>query len=251
MAEVNNKHKRKGRKNNRKRFLCFFGSCFGISSKVSADHGGRKSVKDSNEYNSLGEKAVNDQRLTSLSSEIKSSNGEILVIEEAEAHHQDDETIMLLDPPPTAHQVLINPKSKNLDESADVETPVEDNNVGQERRCKTTTKLSHVVPLPLPRPKKEKPTTDGGSESKNGNKLIMAAEFDSVVGALIIMVTLIVMLIWGKICATICAAAWIYFFPRFRANINKSYIIKHKYDRDLVNFDSLGVQEKGGFTRII
>ncbi|KAL7132171.1 hypothetical protein ABFS83_12G054100 [Erythranthe nasuta] len=251
MAEVNNKHKRKGRKNNRKRFLCFFGSCFGISSKVSADHGGRKLVKDSNEYNSLGEKAVpfmNDQRLT-LSSEIECSNGEIIVIEEA--HHQDDETIMLLDPPPTAHQVLINPKSKNLDESGDIEeTPVEDNNIGEERGCKTT-KLSHAVTLPLPKPKKEKPTTDGGSKSKNGNELIMATEFDSVVGALIIMVTLVVMLIWGKICATLCAAAWFYFFPRFRANINKSYIIKHKYNRDLVNFDSLGVQEKGGFTRII
>ncbi|KAL7149720.1 hypothetical protein ABFS83_05G059800 [Erythranthe nasuta] len=52
----------------------------------------------------------------------------------------------------------------------------------------------------------EKRTSGGGGD-----------EINSIIGALIVSVTLVVMLIWGKLCAVICAALWLYFVPRFRA----------------------------------
>ncbi|OIT37695.1 PREDICTED: uncharacterized protein LOC109240412 [Nicotiana attenuata] len=41
--------------------------------------------------------------------------------------------------------------------------------------------------------------------------------FDYVIGMSILMVTLIIMLFWGKFCAIVCTSAWFYFLPRFRA----------------------------------
>ncbi|KAL8519834.1 hypothetical protein ACS0TY_010683 [Phlomoides rotata] len=40
-------------------------------------------------------------------------------------------------------------------------------------------------------------------------------EIEPIVGAIILMVTLMVMLIWGKMCAILTTAAWFYFLPRF------------------------------------
>ncbi|KAH0692398.1 hypothetical protein KY285_019495 [Solanum tuberosum] len=35
-------------------------------------------------------------------------------------------------------------------------------------------------------------------------------------GMSILMVTLLIMLFWGKACAIVCTCAWFYFLPRFR-----------------------------------
>ncbi|EYU35579.1 hypothetical protein MIMGU_mgv1a024348mg [Erythranthe guttata] len=53
-------------------------------------------------------------------------------------------------------------------------------------------------------------------------------EIHSMVGALIVSVTLVVMLIWGKLCAVICAALWLYFVPRFRAEYRNGF---YEFDR--------------------
>ncbi|MCD7446252.1 hypothetical protein HAX54_048450 [Datura stramonium] len=44
--------------------------------------------------------------------------------------------------------------------------------------------------------------------------------FDSVIGMSILMVTLIIMLFWGKFCAILCTSAWFYFLHKLRANNN-------------------------------
>ncbi|KAK3422010.1 hypothetical protein EUGRSUZ_G02576 [Eucalyptus grandis] len=39
---------------------------------------------------------------------------------------------------------------------------------------------------------------------------------DSVVGMSIIMVTLVIMILWGRLCAILCTAVWFYFIPQLR-----------------------------------
>ncbi|XP_039036873.1 uncharacterized protein At5g23160-like [Hibiscus syriacus] len=41
-------------------------------------------------------------------------------------------------------------------------------------------------------------------------------KFEPVMGISIIMVTLIIMAIWGRVCAILCTSACLYIFPRFR-----------------------------------
>ncbi|CAL1374870.1 unnamed protein product [Linum trigynum] len=44
-------------------------------------------------------------------------------------------------------------------------------------------------------------------------------ELDSVVGLSIIAVTLVIMVVWGRFCAIVCTAAWLYFVPRLRTTM--------------------------------
>ncbi|GLT87076.1 hypothetical protein SLE2022_051770 [Rubroshorea leprosula] len=77
-------------------------------------------------------------------------------------------------------------------------------------------KLSHSVSLPSPAPRKWfGPTTLSEVISKElggGNN----EKFDPVMGMSIILVTLIIMLFWGRLCAILCTSAWLYFYPRLR-----------------------------------
>lgn len=40
--------------------------------------------------------------------------------------------------------------------------------------------------------------------------------FDPVIGISIIMLTLMIMLIWGRLCAIICTSTWCYFLPSLK-----------------------------------
>jgi hypothetical protein len=64
-------------------------------------------------------------------------------------------------------------------------------------------KMRHSVSLPIQKQVKEsKAVSDLGS--------------DPMVGVSIIIVTLIIMVLWGRLCAILCTAAWFYLVPRFR-----------------------------------
>ncbi|XAR64019.1 hypothetical protein NMG60_11024212 [Bertholletia excelsa] len=47
------------------------------------------------------------------------------------------------------------------------------------------------------------------------------AKLEPVVGLSILMVTLIIMLVWGRLCAILCTSAWFYFIPLLR-NLNNN-----------------------------
>lgn len=38
--------------------------------------------------------------------------------------------------------------------------------------------------------------------------------FEPVVGLSVVMVTLVIMVLWGRVCAILCTSAWLYFVPR-------------------------------------
>lgn len=53
---------------------------------------------------------------------------------------------------------------------------------------------------------------------------ITARKYEPVVGMSIIMVTLIIMVVWGKLCAILCTSAWFYFLPRLRKSIDSNKV---------------------------
>ncbi|VVB13686.1 unnamed protein product [Arabis nemorensis] len=51
------------------------------------------------------------------------------------------------------------------------------------------------------------------SRAKNWSRV---EKFDPVIGISIIVLTLVIMLVWGRLCAILCTSAWCYFLPRLR-----------------------------------
>ncbi|XP_050231261.1 uncharacterized protein At5g23160 [Mercurialis annua] len=54
-------------------------------------------------------------------------------------------------------------------------------------------------------------------KDRNKETEITGNRFDQVIGMSIVMVTLIIMLFWGRLCAILCTCAWLYFVPVLRA----------------------------------
>ncbi|KAK4373465.1 hypothetical protein RND71_008849 [Anisodus tanguticus] len=81
-------------------------------------------------------------------------------------------------------------------------------------------KLSHSASLPPPKRKKSAAATATGKvndeRSSQRQEQALSDNFDSIIGMSILMVTLLIMLFWGKACAIISTCAWFYFLPRFR-----------------------------------
>ncbi|OIW01875.1 hypothetical protein TanjilG_31057 [Lupinus angustifolius] len=46
--------------------------------------------------------------------------------------------------------------------------------------------------------------------------------YDSVIGISIVMVTMVMMIFWGRLCAIVCTSAWLYFISRSRLNVTKN-----------------------------
>lgn len=71
--------------------------------------------------------------------------------------------------------------------------------------------------------------------ARNGSRV---KKFDPVIGISIIVLTLMIMLVWGRLCAILCTSAWCYFLPRLRdvaalAKRKRSHIDGSAYVPDL------------------
>lgn len=81
---------------------------------------------------------------------------------------------------------------------------------------KTTRVLPHSISLPPPIRPKETPIC-GENKIKSGGE--NEGKLDPIVGMTIMMGTLVIMLIWGKVCAILCTCAWLYMVPRLRRTV--------------------------------
>ncbi|XP_006359305.1 uncharacterized protein At5g23160 [Solanum tuberosum] len=81
-------------------------------------------------------------------------------------------------------------------------------------------KFSHSKSLPPPKQKNpvtgKKVNDDEKSSQRRRERVLSHDNFDSIMGMSILMVTLLIMLFWGKACAIVCTCAWFYFLPRIR-----------------------------------
>ncbi|KAL1565413.1 hypothetical protein AAHA92_07634 [Salvia divinorum] len=197
------------RKRSRCSFLCSFASCFGVSNKVSADHSDRKPV--SGRRPSGGAIPVNDPPETA-----KTPSGEVHDVEQHKEEKKKRKKKMAVS---SADQPIITNERRGIrDESIPIATssivkPAEEQSGTANQASTSQRRLSHSVSLPLPHQEKQNlpppPAAEGG-------------EFDSTVGAVIVSATLVVMVIWGKFWAIVCATAWFYSVPRIRAKMEES-----------------------------
>ncbi|CAN0909103.1 Uncharacterized protein At5g23160 [Linum grandiflorum] len=97
--------------------------------------------------------------------------------------------------------------------------------------------LYRQQPVQLLQPTIVKKKSVGRSGGKDDTKL------DSVVGLSIITVTLVIMVVWGRFCAVVCTAAWLYFIPRLRTTLSAGAEVKVKPDRGKNTTD---LYESGG-----
>ncbi|XP_010454599.1 PREDICTED: uncharacterized protein At5g23160-like [Camelina sativa] len=77
-----------------------------------------------------------------------------------------------------------------------------------------------VGPRSKPRVLREK-SSRVRKESRVGN-------FDPIIGISIIMLTLMIMLMWGRVCAILCTSTWCYFLPRIREAATAVGVAKRK-----------------------
>ncbi|MFS8030928.1 hypothetical protein Hanom_Chr17g01539781 [Helianthus anomalus] len=91
---------------------------------------------------------------------------------------------------------------------------------------KTVTTVRPLVSPPLkplthskhvPPPKQQKHTAGGRVDSGVLHRTPPSKEFDSVIGMSIILVILVILVLWGKLCAILCTSAWLFVAPRLVA----------------------------------
>ncbi|KAI3698646.1 hypothetical protein L2E82_42348 [Cichorium intybus] len=78
--------------------------------------------------------------------------------------------------------------------------------------------LTHSTSSPKEKKTPYAPQTGGGADKGAFDKPPPSAGgFDSVIGMSVILVTLVIMVLWGKLCAILCTSAWFFVAPRLVA----------------------------------
>lgn len=107
-----------------------------------------------------------------------------------------------------------------------------------ENKTPTATNRADITSVPPHREKKTESINvendDGNVGVKNQNKEAL----DSIVGMSIIVVILVLMLIWGKLCAILCTAAWFYMIPRLRTAVDSNVVVNNALESDVLNLNS-------------
>lgn len=109
-------------------------------------------------------------------------------------------------------------------------------------RSTSSPSLPHEKPATVPNTRGRSWVTAGKphkeNDRPNGKKL------DPLVGMSIVVMTLMIMLLWGKLCAILCASAWFYFVPRLRSEDDvKNGLIQREFNLDSEDYKKRVVLE--------
>lgn len=106
---------------------------------------------------------------------------------------------------------------------------------GTGTKSSTPTAAGISPSVPSPARNREKRTANTATKLKRPHleNDLAVKKFDPMVGMSIVIVTLIIMLLWGRLCAIICTSAWFYFLPLLR----RSDDIATNTSSNLVNMD--------------
>ncbi|XP_075495880.1 uncharacterized protein LOC142533119 [Primulina tabacum] len=144
-------------------------------------------------------------------------------------------------PPPLIHLlnnkidqelITVEKNYKNQQEQS-IPTKVQETSSNPMIKLRQSVSLPALHARPQRRLNKGKTAAAATGEGGNGGEMTAAAgKVDSMVGASIIALTLVVMLIWGKVCAILCSAAWVFLVHCFKQS-NESFENKN----DVVSSD--------------
>ncbi|XP_010250109.1 PREDICTED: uncharacterized protein LOC104592433 isoform X1 [Nelumbo nucifera] len=89
-------------------------------------------------------------------------------------------------------------------------------------------------------------TTRSRSAEKrpSSEKAAVAGKFDAVAGMSILMVTLAIMLFWGKLCAILVTSAWLYSIPRLRTAVKPDMVAGEGDNSNSIDFNSEEYKKK-------
>lgn len=108
-------------------------------------------------------------------------------------------------------------------------------------RSGTTGTSAAISPSASPKRQRRAATPSSARKTwfmSNERTMTGANKLDPLVGMTIIMVTLIIMFLWGRLCAILCTAAWFYLIPRL-TNSNSSSTAGNPHPRvDDLDFNS-------------
>lgn len=159
-------------------------------------------------------------------------------------------------PPPLIHQVknkidqgLITAEENNKNQHDQQSIPAKVQATSSSSMIKLrrqSVSLPALLAPPQRRLNKGKTAATASEEGGNGDQMMAAAgKLDSMVGASMIALTLVVMLIWGKVCAILCSAAWVFFVHCFKQS---SESFEHKNvvssDHQILDLDSREYKKK-------
>lgn len=69
-------------------------------------------------------------------------------------------------------------------------------------------------------PNRDKPQVAPTKPERWRSEPAFARRFEPVVGMSVVMVTLLIMVMWGRLCAILCTSAWLYFVPRLSSAVD-------------------------------
>lgn len=121
-------------------------------------------------------------------------------------------------------------KVKSVD---DLNWPVMRKKTSTMTRCKSQPAI--FQPTANLAPSKSKPSK---STAVAKCKMSKSGKVDSIIGMSVIMVTLFIMVLWGKVCAILCTSAWFFFVPRLRSAMESSHDGSRKGSNSDVLIDS-------------
>ncbi|CAN7141548.1 unnamed protein product [Brassica rapa subsp. narinosa] len=192
----------------------YFLGCFGFSRKIYSDKGMVETDKGGEMNTKMKKKNKKPSRWL-LCSKFRSKNREIkpAPIEETEKqtlsveHETDKKKLVPLISRTADDKTALNHETR--------ETKPKDLQVVTTDRSKPTEPSSRrdTCPERISNSTRYGKLDMKPSREKNGPRV---EKFDPVIGISVIVLTLVIMLVWGRLCAILCTSAWCYFLPRLR-----------------------------------
>ncbi|KAL0736314.1 hypothetical protein Bca4012_012524 [Brassica carinata] len=199
----------------------YFLGCFGFSRKIYSDKG-MVATEEDGERKMTKKKRKPSRWL--LCSKFRAKNREIkpAPIEETEKQTSSVEDKTDKKKPVLLISRMTDRKNIPADDKTAVnhetkETKPKDLQVVTTDRSKTTEPLASsrgdTCPDRIPNSSRYVKPEMKPSRGKNRSRV---EKFDPVIGISVIVLTLVIMLVWGRVCAILCTSAWCYFLPRLR-----------------------------------
>ncbi|CAN7069038.1 hypothetical protein IGI04_041769 [Brassica rapa subsp. trilocularis] len=199
----------------------YFLGCFGFSRKIYSDNKGMFETDKGGEMHTKMKKKNKKPSRWLLCSKFRSKNREIkpAPIEETEKQTLSVETDDKKKPVPLISRMAdrknIPAGEKTAVNHETKETKPKDLQVVTTDRSKPTEPSSRrdTCPERISNSTRYGKLDMKPSREKNGPRV---EKFDPVIGISVIVLTLVIMLVWGRLCAILCTSAWCYFLPRLR-----------------------------------
>ncbi|KAK2453753.1 hypothetical protein QL285_001392 [Trifolium repens] len=124
--------------------------------------------------------------------------------------HKKSKTTPTTNPPPLPQPSPPHPATPYYSPTQTRHGPINtNNNITEEQIIRTT---------PTRPKRQERRLSSSAIQNQTTNKNARNS-YDPIIGMSVLVVTLVIMIFWGRFCAILCTSAWLYFIPRFTNSV--------------------------------